>query len=503
MQKQIKTILIVGGGSAGWMTAALLSHLFQGLYRIQLIESEEIATIGVGEATIPAIKKFNDLLKLDEAEFMRTTQGTFKLAIQFNDWLRPGSSYFHGFGVIGQDWEWLRCHHYWLKLNQLGEASDFANYSINTAAALQNKFVRSHPNMPESPLAHIAHAFHFDAGLYAQFLRRYSEARGVTRTEGKIVDVTLRPEDGFIESVKMENGAVIAADFFIDCSGFRGLLIEQALKTGYDDWTRWLPCDRALAVPCARSENFTPYTKSTARPAGWQWRIPLQHRTGNGHVYSSAFMDEAEAEKILLANLDGAQLAEPNRIRFTAGKRKKLWNKNCVAIGLASGFVEPLESTALFMIQSSVVRLIRLFPDSGIDPANVAEFNRQSDFEYERIRDFIILHYKATERDDTPFWRHCRTMEIPATLQRKMDLFRANGRIFREDDELFSEESWIQVLLGQGVLPRGYDPLVDLKSTPQIVQFMSNIENTIAKCVAVMPTHEAFVDKFCDARTAP
>lgn len=503
MQKQIKTILIVGGGSAGWMTAALLSHLFQGLYRIQLIESEEIATIGVGEATIPAIKKFNDLLKLDEAEFMRTTQGTFKLAIQFNDWLRPGSSYFHGFGVIGQDWEWLRCHHYWLKLNQLGEASDFANYSINTAAALQNKFVRSHPNMPESPLAHIAHAFHFDAGLYAQFLRRYSEARGVTRTEGKIVDVTLRPEDGFIESVKMENGAVIAADFFIDCSGFRGLLIEQALKTGYDDWTRWLPCDRALAVPCARSENFTPYTKSTARPAGWQWRIPLQHRTGNGHVYSSAFMDEAEAEKILLANLDGAQLAEPNRIRFTAGKRKKLWNKNCVAIGLASGFVEPLESTALFMIQSSVVRLIRLFPDSGIDPANVAEFNRQSDFEYERIRDFIILHYKATERDDTPFWRHCRTMEIPATLQRKMDLFRANGRIFREDDELFSEESWIQVLLGQGVLPRGYDPLVDLKSTPQIVQFMSNIENTIAKCVAVMPTHEAFVDKFCDARAAP
>ncbi|MEQ1707202.1 MAG: tryptophan halogenase family protein [Terricaulis sp.] len=503
MQKQIKTILIVGGGSAGWMTAALLSHLFQGLYRIQLIESEEIATIGVGEATIPAIKKFNDLLKLDEAEFMRTTQGTFKLAIQFNDWLRPGSSYFHGFGVIGQDWEWLRCHHYWLKLNQLGEASDFANYSINTAAALQNKFVRSHPNMPESPLAHIAHAFHFDAGLYAQFLRRYSEARGVTRTEGKIVDVTLRPEDGFIESVKMENGAVITADFFIDCSGFRGLLIEQALKTGYDDWTRWLPCDRALAVPCARSENFTPYTKSTARPAGWQWRIPLQHRTGNGHVYSSAFMDEAEAEKILLANLDGAQLAEPNRIRFTAGKRKKLWNKNCVAIGLASGFVEPLESTALFMIQSSVVRLIRLFPDSGIDPANVAEFNRQSDFEYERIRDFIILHYKATERDDTPFWRHCRTMEIPATLQRKMDLFRANGRIFREDDELFSEESWIQVLLGQGVLPRGYDPLVDLKSTPQIVQFMSNIENTIAKCVAVMPTHEAFVDKFCDARTAP
>ncbi len=503
MQNQIKSILVVGGGSAGWMTAALFSHLFQGLYRIQLIESEEIATIGVGEATIPAIKKFNELLKLDEAEFMRTTQGTFKLGIQFNDWLKPGTSYIHGFGVIGQDWEWLRCHHYWLKLKQLGEASDLANYSINTAAALQNKFVRAQPNMPESPLSHIAHAFHFDAGLYAQFLRRYAETRGVKRIEGKIVDVTLRPDDGFIESVTMKNGAVVAADFFIDCSGFRGLLIEQAMKTGYDDWTHWLPCDRALAVPCSRSANFTPYTRSTARPAGWQWRIPLQHRTGNGHVYSSAFMDEAEAEKILLANLDGKQLAEPNRIRFTTGKRKKLWNKNCVAVGLASGFLEPLESTSLFMIQSSVVRLIRLFPDSVIDPANIAEFNRQSDFEYERIRDFIILHYKATERDDTPFWRYCRDMEIPATLQRKMDLFRANGRIFREDDELFSEESWIQVCLGQGVTPRGYDPLVDLKSTPQIVQYMGNIENVIAKCVAVMPTHEDFVEKFCDAKATP
>ncbi|MBL8542771.1 MAG: tryptophan 7-halogenase [Hyphomonadaceae bacterium] len=484
------------------MTAALLSHLFQGLYRIQLIESEEIATIGVGEATIPAIKKFNDLLKLDEAEFMRKTQGSFKLGIQFKDWSHPGSSYFHGFGVIGQDWEWLRCHHYWLKLRSLGQAQDFVKYSINTAAALENKFVRAQPNMPESPLSHIAHAFHFDAGLYAKFLRGYAEARGVTRTEGKIVDVKLRGEDGFVESVTMENGAVIAADFFIDCSGFRGLLIEQAMKTGFEDWSHWLPCDRALAVPCERSEDFTPYTRSTARPAGWQWRIPLQHRTGNGHVFSSAYMDETEAEKILLENLDGKQLAEPNRIRFKAGKRRKIWNKNCVAVGLSSGFLEPLESTSLHLIQSGIIRLIRLFPDGVIDPANVAEFNRQSDFEYERIRDFIILHYKATERDDTPFWRYCRTMDVPDTLQRKMDLFRANGRIFREDEELFSEESWIQVFLGQGVIPRGYDPLVELKSTPQIVQFMNNIETVIKKCVVVMPTHAAFVEKFCDARAA-
>ncbi len=497
--KQLQTILIVGGGSAGWMTAAMFSHLFQGLYRIRLIESDEISTIGVGEATIPAIKKFNELLQLDEDEFMRTTQGSFKLGIQFNDWLRKGSSYVHGFGVIGQDWEWLRCHHYWLKLQQLGQASDFANYSINTAAVPTNKFIRANPQMAESPLGQIAHAFHFDAGLYARFLRNYAEQRGVIRTEGKIVDVTLRPEDGFIESVTLENGEVAAADFFIDCSGFRGLLIEQALKTGYEDWTHWLPCDRALAVPCTRSDDFTPYTRSTARDAGWQWRIPLQHRTGNGHVYASAYMDEAQAESILLANLDGKQLAEPNRIRFTTGKRRKLWNKNCVAVGLASGFLEPLESTSLFMIQSSVIRLVRLFPDRGFDQANIDEFNRQSDFEYERIRDFIILHYKATERDDTPFWRYCKDMEVPATLQRKMDLWRANGRIFREDEELFGEESWIQVFIGQGIIPHNYDPLVDLKSVPQIVQYLGNIESVIGKCVDVMPSHAAYVEKFCKA----
>jgi tryptophan halogenase len=499
MNRQIKDILIVGGGSAGWMTAALLSNLCRGLYRIRVVESEEIGTIGVGEATIPAIKKFNDLLEIDEAEFMRTTQGTFKLGIQFKDWLRPGSSYIHAFGVLGQDMGWLRCHHYWLKLRELGQAPDFANYSINAAAALQNKFMRAQADMQKSPLSHIAHAFHFDAGLYARYLRRYSEARGVVRTEGKVVDVVLRGEDGFIEAVKMASGETIAADFFVDCSGFRGLLIEQALKTGYEDWTHWLPCDRALAVPCARAGEFTPYTRATARPAGWQWRIPLQHRIGNGHVYASAFMDEADAEKLLLANLDGPQQAEPNRIRFTTGKRKRIWNRNCVAVGLSSGFLEPLESTSLYLIQSAVVRLLRLFPDAGIDPANVAEFNRQSDFEYERVRDFIILHYKATERDDTPFWRYCRNMDVPDTLQRKMDLFRANGRVFREDDELFTEESWIQVFLGQDVTPHSCDPLVDLKSPQEIMRFMKDIEHVIAKCVSVMPTHEAYVEKFCAA----
>jgi tryptophan 7-halogenase len=494
---KLKQILIVGGGSAGWMAAALLSHLFRGLYKVRLIESDDISTVGVGEATIPAIKKYNELLELNEADFMKLTQSTFKLGIQFNNWQTIGSSYIHGFGVIGQDLGWLRMHHYWLRMQQHGEASDFSNFSINTAAALKNKFMRSRPDMPESPLSEIAHAFHFDAGLYARFLRGYAEARDVVRTEGKIVDVSLRSDDGFIDSVTMESGEVITADLFIDCSGFRGLLTEQAMKTGYEDWTHWLPCDRALAIPCARSENFTPYTKATAHSAGWQWRIPLQHRTGNGHVFSSKYMDEAEAETILRANLDGKPLAEPNRIRFTAGKRKKIWNRNCIAMGLAAGFLEPLESTSLFLIQSALIRLVRLFPDGGFDRANIDEFNRQTDFEYERTRDFIILHYKATEREDSAFWRYCKTMTVPETLQRKMDLFAANGRIFREDEELFGEESWIQVLLGQGIMPRSYDPLADLKSYAQVTQYLGNVETVISKCVNVMPSHQEFVANYC------
>lgn len=502
MPDRLKTILIVGGGSSGWMAAALLSHLFQGLYKIRLVESEDIGTIGVGEATIPAIKKFNELLELDEAHFMKLTQGSFKLGIQFNDWDRIGSSYIHGFGVIGQDLGWLRCHHYWLKMRQKGEAPDFANLSINTAAALKNKFMPARPDMGESPIGHIAHAYHFDAGLYARFLRGYSEERGVARTEGKIVDVALRADNGFIEAVTLASGERIEADLFIDCSGFRGLLIEEAMQTGYEDWSHWLPCDRALAVPCVRSENFTPYTKATAHGAGWQWRIPLQHRTGNGHVFSSRYIDEAEAETVLLANLDGNQLAEPNRVRFTAGKRKKVWNRNCVSVGLASGFLEPLESTSLYLIQSVLIRLIRLFPDMRFDPANIDEFNRQTDFEYQRVRDFIILHYKATTRDDTPFWRYCRDMEVPDSLQRKIDLFRASGRIFREDEELFGEESWIQVMLGQGIVPQGYDPLVDIRSEPQIAQYLGNIQAVIGKCVDAMPGHADFVARYCEAKAA-
>jgi tryptophan 7-halogenase len=497
--QSLRRILIAGGGSSGWMTAALLARLFQGLYDVVLVESEDIGTIGVGEATIPAIKKYNELLGLDENEFMARTQASFKLGIQFVNWLNGADSYVHGFGVIGQDWEWLRMHHYWLKAREIGKADDFADYSINTAAVPFNKFIRAQANMGDSPLGHIAHAFHFDAALFARFLSGYAQDRGVRRREGKIVDVTLRGEDGFIQSVTMEDGEVIEADLFVDCSGFRGLFINQALGVGFEDWSHWLPCDRAIAVPCERSENFTPYTRSTAHGAGWQWRIPLQHRTGNGHVFSTQYMDDAEAERILLENLDGKPMANPFKVNFKAGKRKQLWYKNCVAIGLAGGFLEPLESTSLHLVQAGIIRMVRLLPDAGFNQANIDEFNRQTDFEYERIRDFIILHYKATERADTPFWNYCRTMEVPDTLQRKMDLWMSNARIFREDEELFAEESWIQVFLGQGMIPRGYDPLVNIKSDVQIAQYLGNIRSVIGKCVAVMPSHAEFVAKTCPA----
>ena len=479
------------------MTAALFGKLFRGLYDIELVESEVIGTVGVGEATIPAIKTYNDLIQLNEVEFMQRSQATFKLGIEFVDWVRNGHRYVHGFGIIGQDWDWLRCHQYWLRLNQLGRARGFDNYSINTAAALANKFMHARPEMSESPIGHIAYAFHFDASLYAKYLRSLAEMHGVRRTEGRIVDVTTA-ENGDIASVTLDSGQVLEADFFIDCSGFRGLLIEQTLQTGYEDWSHWLPCDRAMAVPCARTEPLVPYTRSTAREPGWQWRIGLQHRTGNGLVYSSKHIDDDAAEKLLLANLDGEQLANPNRLRFTSGKRRKMWNRNCVALGLAAGFLEPLESTSIHLVQSAAVRLVRLFPDAATDQATIDEFNRQCDFEWERIRDFIVLHYWANQRDGD-FWEYCRTMELPGTLQRKIDLWRSNGRVFREDDELFAEESWIQVFIGQGIMPQSHDPLVSIKSDPQIEQYLGNIAATIQRCVDVMPGHGEYVRKYCPA----
>jgi tryptophan halogenase len=492
----LKNIVIVGGGTAGWMTAASLSHLLRGKYAIRLIESDEISTVGVGESTIPMIRLFNTTLGINEDEFMRETKATFKLGIEFADWGRVGERYMHGFGVLGQPLWTLEFFQYWLRAWQAGKAPDLEHYSLNRMAARAGKFMRPQPEMPNSPLADIPYAFHLDAGLYARYLRKFAESRGVVRSEGKVVEVR-QHEDGFIESVVMENGLAIGGDLFIDCSGFRGLLIEQTLKTGFEDWSHWLPCDRAWAVPCESSaqsgHTLQPYTRATARPAGWQWRIGLQHRTGNGHVYASRFMSDDEAAAILMKNLDGKALAEPRMLRFTAGKRKQVWNKNVVAVGLSSGFLEPLESTSIHLIQSTVSRLLNFFPDAGFDQADIDEFNRQCEFEVERIRDFIILHYHATERSDTPFWDHCRTMDIPDTLRRKLELYKSNGRVIRENNELFTEVGWQQVFHGQGVRPRGHHPLAGLLDEKDLLGFLGNIEQVIGKCVDVMPAHDDFI----------
>ncbi len=497
--RRVTDIVIVGGGTAGWMTAAMMAKLLATGYRIRLVESDEIATIGVGEATIPAIKFFNSTLELDEDEFLRATQGTFKLGIEFVDWRRRGHSYVHGFGRIGQDWGILKCYQYWLREHLAGRAPDLGRYSINTVAPGRRKFMRSQPQMKESPLADIAYAFHFDASLYAAFLRRFSEQRGVVRSEGRVVAVNVDPASGHVTDVQLASGERIGGDLFIDCTGMRALLIGGALGVGFDDWSRWLPCDRAVAVPSTRDPDPVPMTRSIAHGAGWRWRIPLQHRVGNGLVYSSRFQDDASAQAELLAHLDGEPLAPPRLIRYLPGKRRQMWRGNCVAIGLSSGFLEPLESTSIHLIQAGVVRLMRLFPHHGFNEAEIAEYNRRSDFDYERIRDFLILHYKATERDDSPLWNYCRTMDVPETLAAKIALFRENGRVFREGDELFAEESWLQVMIGQGIEPRSYDPIVDQQPPQEISRFLADIERVIDRCVEVMPGHADFIARHCRA----
>ncbi|MDE2493587.1 MAG: tryptophan 7-halogenase [Alphaproteobacteria bacterium] len=497
----ITDIVIVGGGTAGWMTAAAVCRFPPKSCRVRVIESDEIGPIGVGEATIPAIKLFNSSLGVDEAAFLRETQGTFKLGIEFVNWWRQGHSYTHAFGAVGRDVAPVPFHHFWLKMKAHGKARPLRDYSLNAEAQRQNKFARPGPNA-KLPLAGMADAYHFDASLYARFLRRYAEAHRVTRTEGKVVSVNLRGDDGFIESVTLQGGEIVAGDLFIDCTGFRGLLIEEALKTGYEDWTHWLPCNRAVAVQCETRGPLTPYTKSTAHEAGWQWRIPLQHRVGNGYVYCSEHLSDEDAKSALLAHLEGPSLTEPRVLRFTTGKRRKTWNRNCVAIGLAGGFLEPLESTGIHMIQSVIGRLLAFFPNRNFDQADIDEFNRRVDFDIEHIRDFIILHYKATQRDDTPFWRRCREMDVPAHVKDKMALFGANGRISRFHDELFSEAGWLQVMVGQGIVPRGYHPLVDEMSNGDAEELLQAVRGSIEQTVGTMSTHSEYIARYCAARAA-
>ena len=496
--RRLRRIVIVGGGSAGWMAAAALSAVLSRDCSITLIESDEIGTVGVGEATIPPIKVFNQMLGLDEAEFLKRTQGTFKLGIQFVDWAKKGHTYFHPFGPHGFQFDLSPQHQYWLRGRQRPGAPGLDEHSMAWAAASRGRFDKPSQE-PRSVLSSYDYAYHFDAGLYARFLREKSEARGVTRLEGKIVQVGLRAADGFVESVRLADGREFAGDLFIDCSGFRGLLIEEALHTGYEDWTHWLPCDRALAVPCASVAPLTPYTRSTARSAGWQWRIPLQHRTGNGYVYASPFISDDEAATTLLANLDGAALASPRPLRFTTGRRKRFWNRNVIALGLASGFMEPLESTSLHLVQSGLSRLLALFPDRDFDPLVTAEFNRIAINECERIRDFIILHYKLTTRDDSELWRYCAAMRVPEPLQYKIDHFKRYGRLVTEGMELFGPASWLAVQVGQLNWPERHDPIIDLRNVDGDA-ILARMRQAMVQAAEAMPTHETYIQGHCAAR---
>jgi tryptophan 7-halogenase len=495
----IRRIVIAGGGSAGWMAAAALSVPFEGTdCQITLVESEEIGTIGVGEATIPPIQIFNRLIGIDEAEFVRATQGTFKLGIEFVNWWREGHRYFHPFGRYGDDFGMTPFHQQWLRARFHGDPTPLSAYSLSDAAAFRNRFDRP-PAEGRSAFSTFSYAYHFDAGLYAAFLRRQSEARGVTRVEGKIAEVELEAENGFVRALRLTNGQRIEGELFLDCTGFRALLIGEALKVGYRDWTNWLPCDRAIAVPSAKLAELSPYTRSTALSAGWQWRIPLQHRTGNGHVYCSGFMGDDEAERTLLAGLDGAPTGNPRRLGFTTGMRAQGWAKNVVALGLASGFLEPLESTSLHLVQSGITKLLSWFPDRSFDPTVTAEYNRQVEREYESVRDFLVLHYRATERDDSDFWRHCARIEVPDTLAAKIDMFRRNGRLIERDKDLFHEASWLAVMLGQGIVPESYDTLADVVDATEMHAVLSGMRNVIARTSEAMPAHSAFINRHCRA----
>ena len=503
---RLAQVVIVGGGTAGWMAAAALSRFFDdGRRRISLIESDTIGTVGVGEATIPPIRSFNAMLDIPEAEFLRETRGTCKLGIEFVNWGRIGDRYFHPFGTYGQDLHGIAFHQLWLReqaRSGIAGTGDIGDYSMSAAAARLRRFARPAAGA-QSAVRELAYAYHFDAGLYAAYLRRMAERQGVQRIEGQITRVTRDGATGDVASVTLDNGTTIAGELFIDCSGFRGLLIEEALQTGYDDWSHWLPMDRALAVPSRTPGPPDPFTRATAHSAGWQWRIPLQHRTGNGHVYSSAFIEEDEARRILLAHLETEPLAEPRAVRFLTGMRRKAWNHNVVALGLSSGFIEPLESTSIHLIQNGIQRLFALFPDQPIRPLERDEYNRGMRDLFEDVRDFIILHYKATQREDSEFWRYVKHMSIPDSLARKMALWQHRGRVFRENAELFAAPSWVAVMLGQNVRPERHDPIADTLDEGKVAAAMAQMRANYAAVAARLPEHEAFLRQSGSWHDAP
>jgi len=495
MQGEPVKIIILGGGTAGWMTAAaLVKMLPANKYSITLVESEQIGTVGVGEATIPHIRQFNALLGIDENDFIRATNATYKLAICFESWGKLGDRYFHPFGSFGHDISGIEFQHYWLKLREKNMATAISEYSLACVAAMNHKF--DYPLIEdESLLSTYTYAFHIDAGLYARYLRGYSETRGVVRCEGKVVEVQTNPVSDFIESIKMDSGDVIHGDFFIDCSGFASVLIEKTLKTGFEDWSQWLPCNSAIAIPSENISAPVPYTRATAREAGWQWCIPLQHRSGNGYVYSSNFISDDEALAGLLKNLDGKPVGEPNFLKFIAGRRKKSWNKNCVAIGLSSGFLEPLESTSIYLVQMAILKLLEFIPGRTLDPILQNEFNRTMELEYCRIRDFLILHYYATTRTDSPFWLHCQQMDIPDDLKRKLQLFKKTAHVEKYQHGLFMTPSWLALYFGQGVFPEGYDSRLEKYTYDEISQYVSSLHRDIAQSVQTMPAANVVLER--------
>lgn len=489
--KPIKHVVIAGGGTAGWLAASLMKKVLGKAVDITLVESEAIGTVGVGEATIPPIRLVNQVLGIDEAQFLHDTKATIKLAIRFENWKTKGESYYHTFGAPGKSMAFCHFHHYWVKARQQGLKDDLWDFDLNYHAAEAGRFAQINA---KDPVVELPFAYHFDASLYAQYLRKLSENMGVVRKEGKISRVQRFTDSGFIQALHLESGDVVEGDLFVDCTGFKGLLIEEALGAGYDDWSHLLPCDSAIAVPSERHEKTAPYTRSIAHDAGWQWRIPLQHRNGNGHVYSSRYISDDQACDTLLSNLDTKPLGDPKLIKFTTGRRRKQWYKNVVAVGLSSGFLEPLESTSIHLIQSAIVRLIQLFPHNGFAPSLETEYNKQSELEFEQIRDFLVLHYTVNERTDSAFFNDMRNITLPDSLAHKIALFKESGNLLREQNDLFLESSWLQVLYGQGVTPKDYHGLVNSVPEVQLNQMLTRLLEIKKEPIAKLPTHDEYIN---------
>ena len=488
----VKNVVIVGGGTAGWMTAAALTKLIGKNLHISLVESDQIGTIGVGEATIPTFFALHQLLQINEAEFLAEVHGTIKLGIAFENWKQLDHQYIHAFGYTGQSCWAAGFQHFWLKAKTLGISEEYSRYSPELMAAVAGKFGLLQQNG-------LNYAYHIDATRYARYLRRLAEKSGARRIEGKIIQVK-QTQDGDIASLHLDNGQTVQGDFFIDCSGFAGLLIDKTLNTGFQEWSQWLPCDRAVAVQTRSVSPPIPYTRSIAQACGWQWRIPLQSRVGNGLVYSSDYLSDDQATSLLLTNIQGDTLIEPRVIPFKTGQRHFHWKKNVVALGLAAGFLEPLESTSIHLIQRGIIRLMQMFPYGGINQPDQHEFNQQMSDEYEFIRDFIIMHYHITERTDTEFWRRNGAMSIPDSLQHRLSLFQESGRVFQAEGDVFGENSWTQVMLGQGLTPASYHPIVDMMSDHELRQFMRHQLQRVELVIKQLPDHNAFIAKYCPAR---